>query len=253
MSDVQEKLARSLTAESKELIPYLPYLLQDLYDLGASPQEILQMLKEHVPLSEDLQILDLACGKGAVSITLAKALGCTVKGIDILPEFIAYAQQKAAELKAGPRCTFEVGDVNEAVVEARDWDVCIFAAAGDVLGDPQRTLQSLKGVVRDGGYIVLDDAYVEPSSSLSYYTLAYWHSLFQEAGLALLAEKPISLEELEEINQVQQAAIRQRAQELMAQEPEKAALFQGYIDSQQAECDDLEGEMTGVAWLLQKQ
>jgi len=34
MLDVKEKLAKSLTAETTELIPYLPYLLQDLWELG---------------------------------------------------------------------------------------------------------------------------------------------------------------------------------------------------------------------------
>jgi hypothetical protein len=38
MSTVEEKLAKSLTAESTELIPYLPYLLQDLWELRLIPQ-----------------------------------------------------------------------------------------------------------------------------------------------------------------------------------------------------------------------
>jgi hypothetical protein len=35
MSNVEEKLARSLTGESTAIIPYLPYLFQDLWELGA--------------------------------------------------------------------------------------------------------------------------------------------------------------------------------------------------------------------------
>lgn len=42
MSNVEEKLAKSLTAESTELIPYLPYLLQDLWELGSSPKDIIE-------------------------------------------------------------------------------------------------------------------------------------------------------------------------------------------------------------------
>ena len=34
MAIIEEKLARSLTADSTQLIPYLPYLLQDLWELG---------------------------------------------------------------------------------------------------------------------------------------------------------------------------------------------------------------------------
>ena len=44
MSDVEEKLAKSLTAESVELIPYLPYLLQDLWELGSSPKDMIHLI-----------------------------------------------------------------------------------------------------------------------------------------------------------------------------------------------------------------
>ncbi|WP_207706943.1 hypothetical protein [Alkalibaculum sporogenes] len=46
MSNVEEKLAKSLTAESTELIPYLPYLLQDLWELGSSPKDIINMIQK---------------------------------------------------------------------------------------------------------------------------------------------------------------------------------------------------------------
>ena len=41
---VEEKLAKSLTAETIELIPHLPYLLQDLWEMGSSPKEMLDMI-----------------------------------------------------------------------------------------------------------------------------------------------------------------------------------------------------------------
>jgi hypothetical protein len=44
METVDDKLARSLTAESIELIPYLPHLLQDLWELGSSPKDMLEMI-----------------------------------------------------------------------------------------------------------------------------------------------------------------------------------------------------------------
>jgi len=66
---VEEKLAKSLTAESVELIPYLPYLLQDLWELGSSPKDILEMITKHIPVSKETKVLDLACGKGAAVLT----------------------------------------------------------------------------------------------------------------------------------------------------------------------------------------
>ena len=45
--DTQQVLADSLTAEDTALIPHLPYLLQDLWDLGSDPQEIIELLRRH--------------------------------------------------------------------------------------------------------------------------------------------------------------------------------------------------------------
>lgn len=44
--------------------------------------------------------------------------------------------------------------------------------------------------------------------------------------------------------------IIKRANELKEQLPEKAYLFDSYIESQQAECDELENEISGVTMLL---
>ncbi|HNT04445.1 MAG TPA: class I SAM-dependent methyltransferase, partial [Bacillota bacterium] len=82
MGEVEEKLAKSLTGETTELIPYLPYLLQDLWELGSDPKEIIKLIRKNIRKVKDLKILDLACGKGAVSVKLAKELGCHVQGID---------------------------------------------------------------------------------------------------------------------------------------------------------------------------
>ena len=141
MSNVEEKLAKSLTAESTELIPYLPYLLQDLWELGSSPIDIIDMIQKYIQVSEKTKVLDLACGKGAVSVQVAEAFGCRVKGIDIIPKFIDYANIKAQEYSVDNLCEFKVGDINEAVKVEKDYDIVILGAVGDVLGNPDETIR----------------------------------------------------------------------------------------------------------------
>jgi len=92
-SDMREKVAKSLTAESTALLPYLPYLLQDLWELGSSPDEIVSAIK-NCGIDKGWRVLDLGCGKGAVSIRLARNFGCSVKGIDFINDFIDYARKK---------------------------------------------------------------------------------------------------------------------------------------------------------------
>lgn len=250
MASVEERLARSLTADSTELIPYFPYLLQDLWELGSSPNDIIELTAKHIDVSEQTKVLDLACGKGAVSIHLAKAFGCNVKGIDLIPEFIEYAVQKAHEVGVETLCDFQVGDINQAVEKERDYDIVILGAVGSVLGNPEETIMKLKKLINDKGFIFIDDAYGVDDSDIRCPSKLKWLSIFHNAGLQLIDEKLIAHDELCSINNEQQALIVKRANELIRLYPEKKSLFESYIRSQQAECDELENEISGVTMLL---
>jgi 2-polyprenyl-3-methyl-5-hydroxy-6-metoxy-1,4-benzoquinol methylase len=248
--NVEEKLAKSLTAESVELIPYLPYLLQDLWELGSSPVDILDMITRHVNVTHQTKVLDLACGKGAVSVRLAGELGCRMKGIDIIPDFIDYAIKKAQEFGVAELCEFVVGDITESVRTEKDYDIVILGAVGDVLGNAEETVVLLKNTVKKGGYIIIDDAYGHDESNPEYPTREQWLAIFGRTGVRLIDEKVITEEELVSVNDEQQAHIVKRANELKEKLPEKADLFESYIRSQRAECDELENEISGVTMLL---
>lgn len=251
MASVEEKLAKSLTAESVELIPYLPFLLQDLWDLGSWPSDIIDMIQKHVYEPKRLRILDLACGKGAVSVQIAKTLECQVKGVDIMPAFIEFAKMKAMEYGVTSLCTFEVGDINQTILEDRGYDVVILGAVGDVLGNPKDTLRKLKGTVKSGGYIIVDDAYAKDDSDYQYTSREKWQEYLKELGLILIDERFAPDEDMSDLNHDQQAHILRRANELKLMEPDKAELFDGYIRSQLAECDEIENEIMVVAMMIQ--
>lgn len=252
MLNVEEKLAKSLTAESIELIPYLPYLLQDLWELGASPNDIIDMTLKHVPVSEKMRVLDLACGKGAVSVQLAKALGCRVTGIDIIPEFIDDAIKKAQEYGVESLCEFKRGDINEAVKTEKEYDIVILGAVGDVLGNPEQTIQKLKQTVKNSGYIFIDDAYGNNDSDGRYPNREQWQLFFKNAQLKIIDERIAKEEAIVSTNDEQQSFIVKRANELKESHPAKAFLFDNYIKSQQSECDELENEIVGVTMLVKK-
>jgi len=255
--ETDEKLACSLTAETTELLPYLPYLLQDLWELGSSPRDMIKLMKKHMTISKNTKVLDLACGKGAVSVNIAKELGITVYGLDLLSEFIDYAKGKAKEYGVDALCTFAVGDVNKVVETEMGYDCTIFGAAGNILGCPQETLAKLAKTVKSGGFIIIDEAYMpdgENGESVKYENYEYlyrkdWLKLFGDSGLVLVEE----LQNTDEYDfDADNAAIEARAEELIAKHPEKRAIFEGYIQSQLNEVDDLENTITAVTWILQK-
>lgn len=250
-SEAEQKLATSLTADLPEAIRFLPYLLQDLWELGSNPRDIIELLSMHSAVSENSKILDLACGKGAVGILLAEKFKCRVKGIDIFPEFIDYARTKAAEYNVSDLCEFAVDDINHAVSCEKDYDIVILGAVGDVLGKPDVTIERLKNTLKPSGFIIIDDGYVAEGSDSIYHSRAEWMLFFVKAGVMLIDEIPSDIEEMAKINSCNQEHITRRANELKLMHPDKSDLFDKYIQSQQAECDQLEHDITGVTWLLQ--
>lgn len=250
LSTVEENLARSLTADTTELITYLPYLLQDIWELGSQPAIVDALLSKHIALTNKTRILDLACGKGAVSIALAKAHGCEIKGIDLMPEFIAYAIKKAKVLNIANRCEFIIEDINVSVEKQKGFDIVILGAVGDVLGDRDETFKKLKKTLCKGGFIILDEAYAKEPNHKVYVSKSQWSQSFDLAELDVIEEISGDEMDLTIINQRNQAFIIQRTNELKALVPSKADLFEQYVQMQQAECDEMENDLNCVTWLL---
>ena len=254
------ELARSLSADTTELLPYLPYILQDYWELGSDPGVMAQLIKKHVSLSDSTQILDLACGKGAVSVKVADRLRVKVKGIDITHAFIDYAKQKAKEYKVEDLCEFAVGDINEAVNTERDYDCVILGSVGPgVLGGPEESLNKLKAAVKPGGYILIEDGFIPDEDSREkirhnkevHLTEQQWLNLFEKAGLDLVeTASGFGEGDLDSVSGM--AAITKRANELIEKHPNKKAIFEGYVRGQQNEYDDIDDGLICVTWILRK-
>ncbi|MBW4258523.1 class I SAM-dependent methyltransferase [Methanobacterium sp. YSL] len=252
MITVETKLAESLSSTSTELIPFLPYLLQDLFELGSSPNDMLQIIQKHLPNPHRLKVLDLACGKGAVSICLAKTLNCQVKGIDLMPDFIEVAKSVAIKEQIEAYCRFEVGDINQSVRIEKDYDLVIYGAVWTVLGTPEETLNKLSKTLKAGGYVLLVDGYSLIEHNPPYLTRDAWLSVIQKAGFRLVAEI-MSDETFEVVLDEQIQMISKRVFELCNQYPDQRNLFLDYLKNQETEVEMLTTDLKGVTLLLKKQ
>lgn len=258
--ETEEKLVRSLSWETTELLPFLPYLLQDFWELGSDPDVMTEMIKKHLNISNTTKILDLACGKGAVSIKIAQKLEVRVKGVDLIPEFIEYASEKAKEFNVNNLCEFFLDDINEVVKKEKDYDCVIFGAVGpDVLGGPEETLKKLISTVKPGGYILIEEGYIPADgkrediryNSDAYFPEKYWMTLFEKMGLELV-ETASGHSEGDLDNETGLEAITLRANELIEKYPDKKVIFEGYIRNQQNEYNDIEDSLVCVTWVLKK-
>ncbi len=168
MKSIEESVVIAMDGSDKELFPFLPYILQDIWEIGADPDAIIKLIKKYCNKITELKVLDLGCGKGAVSVKISQKLGCTCYGIDAIPEFVEIAQQKATEFNVNHLCIFEKGDIREKVKELSGFDVVILGAIGPVFGNYFSTLSTLAKCINENGIFIIDDAYINDNSDFNH-------------------------------------------------------------------------------------
>ncbi|MEJ2545641.1 MAG: class I SAM-dependent methyltransferase, partial [Calditrichaceae bacterium] len=164
-NETKRSVADSMETRTK-ILPYLPYLIQDLWVMGSSINQILSGI-ESLNLLANATVLDLCCGKGGVSVQIAKKFGFKVTGVDAMSVFLDIAQKKAKEYNVSHLCEFIEQDVNDYSKHSHNFDLVILASAGAVFGDNKKTLGILRSQIKSGGYIFIDDGYLREGSTIS--------------------------------------------------------------------------------------
>lgn len=130
--------------------------------------EKLATLGSALGLSPRHRVLDLACGKGELLSTWARAYGVRGIGVDLCTTFIEAANQRATELGVAEQLTFEHRDAAGYVVgDPVDVAACLGASwIGD--GIPG-TLELLERSLRPGGLALLGEPFwqTEPADRAS--------------------------------------------------------------------------------------
>ena len=137
------------------------------------------------------RVLDLGCGKGAVSIKIAKQLNYPCYGIDAIPEFISFAKEKAKEYGVGNLCKFEVADVRQKVQTIGKYEIIILGSVGQVFGTYYETLRILTNNLTKDGILIIDDGYLEEKSSFTHDQVFFKKEITKqiaEAGMELIDE-----------------------------------------------------------------
>ncbi len=255
MDDLQKSVIESLDGSANpELYPYLPYILQDLWEMGTDPKTVVQLVEKHIS-RRPLNIVDLGCGKGAVSIRLAEAFDCHVHGIDGLTEFIDEARKFAEKNEVSDKCRFEAGDARLRIHELKDYDVAILGAVGQIFGNMHETLTFVGKTLNPGGYIIIDDGWIPDESTSDdkrYLRKSAFYDQIAKSGFKIAEEKTFKQEFIDSANDAIFAMIKKRASELIEKEPQNRAVFEHYIEAQQHENQMMATEIVCALWLLQK-
>lgn len=250
MKTIEESIATAMDFNSDiSIIPFLPYILQDFWEMGTPPEAITSFIKKHCKNYSSLQVLDLGCGKGAVSVKLAAELKCNCYGIDGIPEFIAVAKEKAQEYGVEKLCRFEVGDIREKIKRTGKFDALVLGAIGQVFGNYYETLTTLSKHLAPEGIIIINDAYIEDTSTYNHSAALPRSEILKQiaqAGMELLDEDTDTPTE----SAIEFENLQRRCRELMEKYPEKKPLFESYIQAQSDEYNALENELIGTIFVI---
>lgn len=254
MKTLEECVANAMDMDDTELLPFLPYILQDFTEIGTSAEVVLGLIRKNLAPGPGLSVLDLGCGKGTVCVKLAEEMGCRCLGIDAIPEFIVEAGFLARRHAVDSLCRFETGDIRVAIDRLGRFDIIVLGAIGPVFGDYFETLSRIEPHMAEGGAIVIDDGHVpEGGDSQHPRVLPRRVALEQidRAGMRIVNEVlRDGLGSLSEAYNEELEHIIRRCGELAERHPERRSLFESYVATQRAEYEALETCLTCVTMLI---
>jgi cyclopropane fatty-acyl-phospholipid synthase-like methyltransferase len=235
------------------IVPFLPYILQDAWEIGTDPETVVGLVRKHARDHSRLRVLDLGCGKGAVSVRLAETFGCRCFGVDAIPEFVEFAGAKAEAAGVARLCRFEVADMRERIGDLGRYDVIVLGAIGPVFGDYLATLGALAPHLAEGGLVVVDDGYLPDDSPRTHsQTLKRGEMLRQiaAAGMRVVEEVRFASEAIERADETIFRDLERRCAELARTHPELKDVFEDYVRRQAEENEFLEDDAVCVVLAL---
>lgn len=107
-------------------------------------------------LPEEPSILDIGCGPGMQTIALAKTLGCRIKAVDFLDEYLNILRKRAKESDVTDRIEILNCDMNEIPFDSVSFDL-IWAEGSAYIMGVENALCEWKKLLKPGGYIALSE------------------------------------------------------------------------------------------------
>ena len=118
--------------------------------MGHWSRQLAPLFVEFVGVRDDEEVLDVGCGTGSLSATLARVTGASkIVGIDPSNAFIEYARTQIVD----PRVTFEVGDAQNLHYPDTSFDRCMALHAVDFIPDAPKAAKEMRRVTKSGGVV----------------------------------------------------------------------------------------------------
>jgi SAM-dependent methyltransferase len=124
------------------------------------------------------RVLDFGCGVGAEAVELA-TICRSVYGLDVLPRYLAQAEQGAAAAGVNDRVTFGSTPPTEPV------DTIVSLDSFEHFSDPAGVLETMHRLLRPGGRVVVSfgPTWYHPLGGHLFSVFPWAHLIFSEAAL----------------------------------------------------------------------
>jgi hypothetical protein len=136
------------------------FLLGDSFHPGGA--ELTARLGRALFVGPDATVLDVACGRGASALQLARELGCTVVGIDLAAGNVTAATRLADEAGLRARVRFLHGDAEALPLADASVDGVLSECALCTFPDKRAAVREIARVLCPGGRFALSDVTTLP-------------------------------------------------------------------------------------------
>ncbi|HYM66916.1 MAG TPA: class I SAM-dependent methyltransferase, partial [Patescibacteria group bacterium] len=121
-------------------------------------------LVEHIAGASPRRILDVATGTAGVAISLARATGADITGVDISEPMLARGRQRVRDAGLAGRIDLQVARAEDLPFSGESFDAVSFTYLLRYVEDPAAAVAELARVLRPGGVMASLDFYVPPSA-----------------------------------------------------------------------------------------
>jgi SAM-dependent methyltransferase len=111
-------------------------------------------LADELRLGPGRTLLDLACGRGAYGLLVARATGAALIGVDFSAEAVAEARAQAERMGV-PDATFGIGELTASGLADTCVDAVLCTDAIQFPDEPARAYAEIRRVLKPGGRVVL--------------------------------------------------------------------------------------------------
>lgn len=143
---------------SKEQLSMMDLIIETHLDLDrqgpGSPEVTLKALSFIENLNDIAQVLDLGCGSGGQTMTLAQNISGKIIGVDQFSEFIDAFNENAKKYNCQDRVSGTVGSMESLPFSKGQFDLIWSEGAIDNIGF-ERGLSYWNGFLRKGGYVAV--------------------------------------------------------------------------------------------------